>query len=542
MDNLARKVYEIPGRPELVRLQTRPEKLRVAAYCRVSTDEDEQLSSYENQIKNYTEVIGSNPDWTLAGIFADEGISGTSTKNRDEFNKMMKLCRQGKIDLVLTKSISRFARNTLDSIDYVRKLKAMGIGVMFEKENINTMHMSNEMVFTMLSAFAQAESESISENVRWGKRHSMKQGKVPFQYSKILGYEKGGDGKPVIEPSQAAVVRRFFASYLAGYSIPQIKAELEAESIPAASGNPVWSTGSIRYMLQNERYIGDALLQKTYVVDCISKQVKKNMGEIAQYYVENNHAGIIPKDIFHRVQEEIARRSSKRRVSDKALTEKGKYSGKYALSELLICGECGTRYRRVTWARNGKKKIVWRCINRLENGTQHCKSSPTLEESQLHGAILRAMNQILEVRDEVLEALDDTLRSFTGTGATGFDRIAAQQKLAELEKLAAGLLALTKNSGVNSDFFEGKLAELYDERAKLLSELEEDEKLRASAGANSARLESLMASIRNAPPQIGEYDDAVVRELVDSVRVVDAENIIVVFKGNVEVEVGVIEQ
>lgn len=191
--------------------------------------------------------------------------------------------------------------------------------------------MSNEMVFTVLTAFAQAESESISENVRWGKRHAMKQGKVPFQYKRILGYEKGEDGKPMIVNAQADIVRRIFASYLAGYSIARIK--LEPECIPAASGKPVWSQGSIHYMLQNEKHIGDALLQKTYVVDCISKQVKKNNGEVAQYYVRDNHPAIIPRKTFQRVQEEIARRSTKRRVSDKALTEKGKYSSKYALSE-----------------------------------------------------------------------------------------------------------------------------------------------------------------------------------------------------------------
>ncbi|MDL2273913.1 recombinase family protein [Oscillospiraceae bacterium OttesenSCG-928-G22] len=428
----------------------------------------------------------------------------------------------------------------MDCIDSIRKLKALGIGVMFERENMNTLHMSNEMIFTMLSAFAQAESESISENVRWGKRHKMKQGSVPFQYKRILGYEKGPDGKPMIVPEQAATVNRIFASYLMGYSIPQIKAELEAEGVPAASGKPVWSLGSLHYMLQNEKYIGDALLQKTYVVDCISKQVKKNQGEIPQYYIENNHPAIIPRDIFHRVQAETARRSSKRRVSDKALTEKGKYSGKYALSELVVCGECGTRYRRTTWARGGKKKIVWRCISRLENGTQHCNASPTVEESRLHDAILRAMNLILETREDVLASLDDTLRSITGAGGSGLDRVSVQQELAELEALATNILRLASESGTASDFFEKNLTDLYDQRAALIDQLSEDDKLRASAGANSARLEALMVSIRSAPPQVDEYSDAIAREFLESVKIIDADTLVVIFRGGIEVEAEII--
>ncbi len=536
MDNLARKITVIPGNPELVRQQTRPQKLRVAAYCRVSTDDEEQLTSYENQIAAYTQKISENPGWILAGIFPDEGLTGTSTKKREQFNKMMALCKRGKIDLILTKSISRFARNTLDSLDYVRKLKLMGVGVFFERENINTLNMSNEMVFTMLAAFAQAESESISENVRWGKRHSMKQGKVPFQYKRILGYERGEDGKPMIVPEQAATVRLIYAYYLSGYSIRQIKERLEADGIPSASGEPKWSEGSLHYMLRNEKYVGDALLQKTYVVDCISKQVRKNQGEIAQFYIENNHPAIISRDVFGYVQEEIARRSAKRRVSDKALTEKGKYSGKYTLSELLVCGECGARYKRVTWARGGKKKIVWRCINRLENGTKYCKASPTLEECRLHDAILRALNGVLEIREDILAGLDDVLPTLTGAGGNGYDRIAAQQEIQKIEKIAGGLLELSKENSMADDFFEGQLAELYDKRAQLLNKMDQVEQEMVKSRTRAARLQRLMASIRSAPAQLDEYSDAAGRELLESVKVIDADNLVVVIKSGIEIE------
>ncbi len=411
----------------------------------------------------------------------------------------------------------------------------MGVGVFFERENINTLNMSNEMVFTMLAAFAQAESESISENVRWGKRHSMKQGKVPFQYKRILGYERGEDEKPMIVPEQAAAVKLVYAYYLSGYSIRQIKDRLEADDIPSASGKPVWSEGSLHYMLRNEKYVGDALLQKNYVVDCISKQVRKNQGEIAQFYIENNHPAIISRDVFQYVQEEIARRGAKRRISDKALTEKGKYSGKYALSELLTCGECGARYKRVTWARGGKKKIVWRCLSRLENGTKYFKASPTLDESRLHDAILRALNGVLEVRDDILDGLDDTLQTITGECGNGYDRIAAQQEVQKIEKLAGGLLELSKENSMADDFFEGRLAELYDRRAQLLREMDEAEQDMARSRARAAQLQRLMASMRAAPAQLDEYNDAVTRELLESVKVINTDNLVVVLKGGIEI-------
>ena len=541
MDNLARKVHTIPRSQDSAQRLTRLKALRVAAYCRVSTDEEEQLSSYKAQMLYYTQKIENNPDYKLAGIFADEGLSGTATKNRDEFNKLMTLCKRGKIDLILTKSISRFARNTLDAIGWVRKLKLIGVGVYFEKENINTLNMPNEMVLTMLSAFAQAESESISENVRWGKRHAMKEGHVPFQYSRILDYERGDDDKPRIVPEQARTVQRIFASYLAGYSIAQIKAELEAEGIPSASGKPQWSHSVLNYMLRNEKYIGDALLQKSYVVDCISKQVRVNRGELPQYYVENNHEPIISRDIFRHVQEELARRSSKRRVSEKTVTERGKYSAKYALSELLVCGDCGTAYRRVTWARGGVKRIVWRCINRLENDPKHCNASPTVDEYLLHDALFRAINTALDLREEIITELDDTLQTTIAKrkSSDAFDRHKAQQDIAVCEQKASAILALVRSSADLESGLDAPLTKIYDERAELLAALAEDDARRERIAVDSTRLESLKTVIRNMPPQVDEYRDEYVRGIMEKIRVNDADSLTVTLKGGFEFDVGV---
>ena len=340
-------------------------KMRVAAYCRVSTEEEEQQGSFETQKLYYTEKINSTSEWELAGIYADDGISGIHTKKRDGFNQMIQDCKKKKIDLILAKSISRFARNTLDSIQYVRMLKAIGIAVIFEKENINTSTMNSEMILTVLSAFAQAESESISQNVARGKRMGFRQGKFPFPYGQILGYRKGLDGKPEVIPEEAEVIRMIFNSYLQGASLLTIKKKLEAGGVLTARGNKKWSSESVQRILQNEKYCGDVLLQKTFIEDVLTGVSKKNTGQLPQYYIENNHEGIVTKQMFREVQAEIARRNSKSAANQRK-RHQGRYNSKYALSERLVCGDCGSPYKRVTWNIHGRKQIVWRCVNRIE--------------------------------------------------------------------------------------------------------------------------------------------------------------------------------
>ena len=538
-DNLARTVRVLPANPTLMQgARTKTKLLNVAAYCRVSTDEDDQLKSFAAQITKYTDMIGANPDWKLAGIFADEGLSGLSTKKRDEFNKMIAACKQGKIDLIITKSISRFARNTLDCIKHVRELKALGIGVKFEKENINTATMSNEMVLTMLSAFAQAESESISENVRWGKRHAMREGKVAFRYNGTLGYREGADGKPEIVPEDAIIIKRIYGGVLVGRSVSQIKESLESDGVPSPKGKETWTVGTILYMLKNEKYMGDLRLQKTYVADCISKQTKVNNGEVAQYYIENNHEPIIPKEIFHRVQEELTRRQTKRRVASLPMSEKSRYSGVYALSERLICGECGTHYRRVTWARNGKKKIVWRCINRLENGKKFCIDSPTIAEDKLHDAIVRALNVVLRDRERLLLSLDDSFKTALSSGHNStFDPTDAQLKIAILEQRVSDIMALIGDDETAARHFEKSLRTVHDERMALIAQLGEVDNTRAMTAAKAAKYEHLMRLIKDASIEEDVYDDDLTRAVVDKIVVADKERLTVIFNGGIEVAV-----
>ena len=276
-------------------------RLRVAAYCRVSTDTEEQATSYETQVEHYTEYISRNPEWTLAGIYADDGISGTNTKNRVEFNRMMDDCGAGRIDMIITKSISRFARNTLDCLKYIRKLKAQNIPVYFEKESINTLDAKGEVLLTIMASLAQQESQSLSQNVKLGLQYRYQQGKVQVNHNRFLGYTKDAEGNLIIDPEQAEIVKRIYREYLEGYSMDRIKAGLERDGIPTGSGSKVWYTSTINKILRNEKYIGDALLQKTYTTDFLNKTRVKNNGIMPQYYVEGNHEAIIPKHLFLKV-------------------------------------------------------------------------------------------------------------------------------------------------------------------------------------------------------------------------------------------------
>ena len=413
----------------------------MAAYCRVSTEQEEQQNSYQVQIAYYTDLINRKKEWTLAGIFADEGISGTQAKKRPEFLKMIRLCKKQKIDIVITKSISRFARNTVDCLEYVRQLKDLGIGVIFEKENINTMTMTSEFMIALYGSFAQAESESISKNVSWGKQKAYAEGKVAFQYSKLLGYQKGADGKPEIVPDEAETVHLIYELFLDGLSFTRIKNALESKGKLTAMGNQIWSESNIKSILKNEKYVGDVLLQKTFTVDCITKKVVKNNGERPMYLVTNHHAPIIDRDTFNRVQQELARRSSKRKVSDKTTTEQGKYSSKYALSELLICGNCGTLYRRCTWTAGGKKQIVWRCISRLDHGKKYCSESPTIHEDKLHRAILKAVNEYLGCGDEIAKILKANIGSVLEC-KNQQEILNLEQRLKDLDKARNDLISL----------------------------------------------------------------------------------------------------
>ncbi len=533
---VSRVVRVIPPKPEFSgenRIDIRPK--RVAAYCRVSTDKEQQEHSFETQKEMYTDMIMMKPNWQMAGIYADEGITGTIAEKRPGFMRMIEDCRKGKVDLIITKSVSRFSRNNLDCLLYVRELKEMGIPVIFEKEGINTLQVSSELLITLFSGLSQAESESISMNVKIGKRQSLKNGNVPFSYKSFIGYRKGADGKPEIDPEQAIVIRRIFSEYLAGKSLLDIARGLTADGILTARGKSEWSSTRILSILTNEKYKGDALLQKTYIADCISKKSKKNKGELPMYYVENNHPAIIERAIFDRVQEEISRRNSKRKVKQIGTkTELGKYSSKYALSEILYCGNCGTPYRRCTWVKNGKKKVVWRCISRLDYGTKYCKDSPSIEESILHNAISEAITQKAQMENadigRILKHIDLYQSKQDMSGA-----LAKQERLKTIQTYIDQLMSMDIEAVQNGEFDE-QFKSLHEEMYAIMDELAEIDKIKSKVETDDSSIGEMtiaMSGLENHPV---EYNDLVVRQLIECIKVMSAELLYIYFKDGTKLE------
>ena len=530
-----RKVTVIPPIAEMQgesRIDMRPK--RVAAYCRVSTDREEQEHSFETQKAMYTEMIMMKPTWQMAGIYADEGITGTVAKKRPGFMKMIEDCRKGKIDMIVTKSVSRFSRNNLDCLMYVRELKQLGIPIIFEKEGINTIQVSSELLLTLFGALSQAESESISMNVKLGIRQSLKNGNVRFSYKTFLGYRKGVDGQPEIVPEQADIVRRIYNDFLAGATYLEIAKRLTEENVPTMGGGNRWFSERIKSILKNEKYKGDALLQKTYITDPISKRVKKNNGELPMYYVENSHPAIIERRIFDRVQEEIARRAGKKKVKQTGTkTELGRYSGKYALTELLYCGECGTPYRRCTWSRDGKKKIVWRCVSRLDYGKKYCKNSPSVEESRLHNAIAAAITKKANSEEINIGGIMNHIESF-GSQRDTDGIIQRQRRIAEIEKVIDDLARLNSDEAQNGEL-DYKFSELY---AELYSVKDEIEEMQSGASALDGdmlnEMREVVTGLKNHPV---EYDDKVVRQLIDCIKVMSADMIKICFKDGTVTEV-----
>lgn len=510
-------------------------QLRIAAYCRVSTKQEEQLNSYEVQVKHYTERIQSEPKWTLVGIYADKGITGTSIKKRDEFNKMIRKCKQGKIDMIITKSIARFARNTVDCLTHTRMLKDLGVDVYFEEQGIHSTDPGAEFYITIYGSIAQSESENISANVKWGKAQSARDGKVSFHYKNFLGYRKGEDGQPEIDPEQAAIVRLIYEKFLAGDSYSAIAKYLMDNGVPTPAGKEKWCETTIRSILSNERYKGDAVINKTFITDCLSKKIQVNNGERPKYYVENNHPAIIDAATFGRAQEERARRSGKRKVKQVGTkTEQGKYCGKYALTELLLCGECGTPYRRCTWTLKGEKKIVWRCISRLDYGKKYCHHSPTIEESVLQKAI---MNAIIATAKQNIELLK-TLKLHIGMGLdaeeTEDKSLDIQIRIAEIDAEFKAMVQAVSAQTAES-FDESRATSLMNEKNKLLGQLEQisaTKQKRENAKSRLDEIYTILDGLKNHPLT---YDDQIIRQILECVIVESKEQIKVVFVGGLEV-------
>ena len=524
MNELQRIVTIIPAKPK-AELEVMKRKLQVAAYCRVSTEEEEQQSSYEAQCSYYTDKIMNNPEWTMAGIFADEGITGTSTKKREDFNRMIRKCKKGKINLILTKSISRFARNTLDTINYTRMLRAMGIGIYFEKENINTLNMDSEMLITMLGAFAQAESESISRNVAWGKRKAIQAGKVYVNFNRLYGYYLKKDGTPWINEEQAEAVKFMFARYIAGDSTRIIALKLDEKGVPTHTGKVVWEPATILAILKNEKYCGDVLAQKTFKDNVIGGKIQKNTGQLPQVLVQNNHPAIISRELYYEVQEEMKRRQAARSPSANSSTGRARYSSKFALSERLVCGECGTLYRRCTWTIRGKKKIVWRCVSRLDHGTQYCKQSPTMEETALQSAIMDAVNKSMDSDGSIgRNAVNGLLMILKPQENAGYTLDEVKRRIQELTAEFDTLFEMDGSEETEQDRFTEitlELAELKKKQESISAQLRNNKGLQAKVNSFASAAERL-------DHHMTEWDEEFIRQMIHTVEVISADRIRVV--------------
>jgi site-specific DNA recombinase len=495
-------------------------KLRVAAYCRVSTDSEEQASSYEAQIEHYTAYINGHPDWTLAGIYADDGISGTNTKKREEFNRMIDECMAGNIDMVITKSISRFARNTLDCLKYIRQLKEKSIPVYFEKENINSMDSKGEVMLTIMASLAQQESQSLSQNVKLGLQYRYQQGEIQVNCNRFLGFTKDENKRLIIVPEEAEIVKRIYREYLEGASMLKIARGLEADGILNGAGREKWHTSNINQILRNEKYIGDALLQKTYTTDFLTKTRVKNHGIVPQYYVENSHEAIIPREIFMQVQEELIRR---RIVHTSPNGKNRTFSSIHCFSNMIICGGCGEFYRRIHWNNRGKKSVVWRCISRLENTGLYCDARTVLEGT-IEQVLVTAINQTLCGKDTFLVTLQNNIEAVL---CNANDKSLADIET-RLQELQSELLKLA-NSKADYEKVGNEIYRLRDEKQKLQLE---------SAGRDDLkkRIADMSTFLREQPTTLTEYDETLIRRLVEKITVYE-DKFTVEFKSGVTVDV-----
>ena len=475
----------------------RPPRRKVAGYARVSTEHDEQQTSYENQISYYTNYIQCREDWDFVGMYSDEGITGTNTRKRDGFNQMVKDALTGNIDLIITKSVSRFARNTVDTLVTVRKLKEAGVEVFFEKENIWTLDSKGELLITIMSSLAQEESRSISENTTWGKRRSFSEGKVTVPFARFLGYDKGEDGGLVINREQAILVRRIYSMFLQGMTYHGIKRKLEELRQPAPGGGKRWSVTTIRHILTNEKYKGDALLQKTFTVDFLTKRKKKNEGEIQQYYIEGSHEPIVSPAIFDMAQREIERRQC----------QKGsRYSGSKFLSGKIKCGECGSWYGCKVWHSNDKyRQVIYRC-NHKYDGNGKC-TTPAVSEKEIHAWFVLAVNKIYEARDEIVADLKDALSVLDYEDRYTAERTELETELEVLKTKVEALVARNASKPLNQKAFKeeydwliGKQGEKSKQLAELTDALEKNRSRRK-------KLQELIEAVLKQESLIDGFDE-----------------------------------
>ena len=525
---MARKVTTIPATINLYTAVPVNElrKRRVAGYARVSTDYEEQITSYEAQVDYYTNYIKSREDWEFIEIYTDEGITATNTKYRDGFNRLVEDALAGKIDLIVTKSVSRFARNTVDNLTTVRKLKEKGIEVYFEKENIWTLDSKGELLITIMSSLAQEESRSISENTTWGQRKRFADGKVSVAYSHFLGYEKGPDGCMVINKEQAETVKLLYRLYLSGLSMNAVARELTKRGLKTPFGRDIWRVSVVQSILTNEKYKGDALLQKQYTVDFLTKQIKRNEGEVPQYYVENNHEAIISPAIFDMVQNEIAKRKN----------EKTRYSGISIFSNKIKCGECGGWYGAKVWHSTDKyRKIVYQC-NQKFSSDEKCHT-PHVSEEEVKGWFVIAVNKLILEKDEIIQNVEQVKAVLCDAIKMKEDLEHLKERLTSVTKMMHEYISENARVALNQEQYEKKYHRLAEEYESLKAQCDSLAETIGKKEAKAALLDHFIKDLKEADSLLAEFDDRLWSGLVNYLTVHGKNDVRVMFKDGAEISV-----
>lgn len=523
---MAQKVRIIP--PTINRTTSAPvgevRKRRVAGYARVSTEQEEQQSSYEAQVSYYTDYIKGRDDWEFVRVYTDEGISATSTAHREGFQAMVADALAGRIDLIVTKSVSRFARNTVDSLTTIRKLKEHGTEVYFEKENIWTFDSKGELLLTIMSSLAQEESRSISENVRWGQRKKFNDGRFSLNYKHFLGYDKGPDGGLVINEEQAKIVRRIFGEYLSGMSPYAIARGLTEDGIPSPAGKPRWNDLTIRRVLSNETYKGDKLLQKTYSNDFLDKTRRKNHGEVPQVYVEGCHEAIIPAATFNRVQREIERR-------------KGCHaSGGTIFSAKIFCGDCGQMYGPKVWHSNDPayRRIIWQCNSKFKD--KRCQT-PHLTEDEIKGAFVTALNRLLTIRKDIIENLREVQAALTDTTAQEAEVARLTAELDATAELLQGMIERNARTAQDQSDYQRRYDELAARYQATDSALRAARDALSQAQNRSKQIADFIAEVESLPETVTEFSVDYWGHLVEKVTVGRKKKLTFTFCCGVEIRV-----
>lgn len=501
-------------------------KRRVAAYARVSTNSEEQQTSYATQVSYYTEYIQANAAWEFVDVYADKGITGTNTKKRERFNDMVQDALDGKIDLIITKSVSRFARNTVDSLQTIRLLKERGVEVYFEEQNIYTLDTNGELLITIMSSVAQEESRSISENVTWGMRKRFAAGKVSMPYKRFLGYRKGDDGLPEIVEEEAKIVLRIYRLLLEGKTPYGIAEILMAEGIPSPAGKKKWQTTTILSILTNEKYKGDALLQKTFCTDFLNKTMKVNEGEVPQYYVEGSHPAIVPADMFEMVQQELARR----KLNGKQHTGTSVFAGK------IVCGCCGERYGSKVWHSNTKyRRVIWQCNAKFKDG--HKCQTPHLMEDCIERCFLQAYNQLLAQRFSIAGEYKAIMSYLMDTAPIEREAAALREEMAVVDELIRQAVSQNASMALNQADYQQRydgLAKRYEDAATRVAAIEAECAVRK---AKRHSIDVFLSSLLKSDEVVSEFSPMLWNAAVDHATVSDAGRITFTFRNQMEITI-----